>query len=177
MTAVSRSLFLAALAAVSLPASAFAQDEIRLDEIEVTAPLPSVAGAASAGYPGGTTGIGGGLRPVDAASAGIISGAAINSRPITRPGEVLESVPVLALKSFKAQEESLSKIALDSTDFVSSFTRPTTAPSDPTTLALDWAHQLANPKRPRRSFMALNPQHDPAAGGPTSLFDMHDRTD
>lgn len=92
VTAVSRSLFLAALAAASLPASAFAQDEIRLDEIEVTAPLPSVAGTASAGYPGGTSGIGGGLRPVDAASAGIISGAAINSRPITRPGEVLESV-------------------------------------------------------------------------------------
>ncbi|TXM92436.1 TonB-dependent receptor plug domain-containing protein, partial [Methylobacterium sp. WL103] len=51
--------------------------------------------AASAGYVGGTTGVGGTLRSVDAASAGVISGAEINSRPITRPGEVLESVPGL----------------------------------------------------------------------------------
>ncbi|TXM96061.1 TonB-dependent receptor plug domain-containing protein, partial [Methylobacterium sp. WL122] len=47
------------------------------------------------GYVGGTTGVGGTLRSVDAASAGVISGAEINSRPITRPGEVLESVPGL----------------------------------------------------------------------------------
>ncbi len=44
---------------------------------------------------GGVTGIGGALRPVEAASAGIITGAQINSRPITRPGEVLEEVPGL----------------------------------------------------------------------------------
>jgi hypothetical protein len=50
---------------------------------------------ASAGYVGGITGIGGSLLPVDSASAGIISGAAINARPVTRPGEVLEAVPGL----------------------------------------------------------------------------------
>ena len=61
------------------------------DDPAPAAPTP----AASAGYVGGTTGIGGSLRTVDAASAGVISGAAINSRPITRPGEVLESVPGL----------------------------------------------------------------------------------
>ncbi len=52
---------------------------------------------ASAAYVGGVTGIGGGLRPVDAASAGIITGAQINSRPVTRPGEVLEEVPGLII--------------------------------------------------------------------------------
>ncbi|MCJ2033948.1 TonB-dependent receptor [Methylobacterium sp. J-068] len=64
----------------------------------MTAEAPAARGtepAASAAYVGGVTGIGGGLRPVDAASAGVISGAALNSRPITRPGEVLESVPGL----------------------------------------------------------------------------------
>ncbi len=70
--------------------------EIRLDEIEVSAPPPASSGpAASAGYVGGVTGIGGALATVDAASAGIISGAQLNSRPVTRPGEVLESVPGL----------------------------------------------------------------------------------
>ncbi|WP_244612713.1 TonB-dependent receptor [Methylobacterium symbioticum] len=44
---------------------------------------------------GGVSGIGGALRPVEAASAGVISGAQLNSRPITRPGEVLEAVPGL----------------------------------------------------------------------------------
>ncbi|SEP41785.1 Outer membrane receptor proteins, mostly Fe transport [Methylobacterium sp. ap11] len=94
---VSYPWFLAALAA-GLPGHALAQaaGEIRLDEIEVTAPPPASTGAAaSAGYPGGISGIGGALRPVEAASAGVISGAAINSRPVTRPGEVLESVPGL----------------------------------------------------------------------------------
>ncbi|TXN81601.1 TonB-dependent receptor [Methylobacterium sp. WL8] len=74
--------------------------EANLDEISVTAETvaPAATGpgpAASAGYVGGTTGVGGTLRSVDAASAGVISGAEINSRPITRPGEVLESVPGL----------------------------------------------------------------------------------
>ncbi len=60
------------------------------------APAANATGpTANAGYVGGVTGIGGSLRNVDAASAGIISGAALNSRPITRPGEVLESVPGL----------------------------------------------------------------------------------
>ncbi|KQP43010.1 TonB-dependent receptor [Methylobacterium sp. Leaf104] len=64
----------------------------------MTAEAPPTGGAgpaASAGFVGGVTGIGGGLRTVDAASAGVISGAALNSRPITRPGEALESVPGL----------------------------------------------------------------------------------
>ncbi|RZK82856.1 MAG: Plug domain-containing protein, partial [Methylobacterium sp.] len=74
--------------------------EANLDEISVTAetvaPAATVPGpAASAGYVGGTTGVGGTLRIVDSASAGTISGPEINSRPITRPGEVLESVPGL----------------------------------------------------------------------------------
>ena len=34
-------------------------------------------------------------RTVDSASAGMIAGARLNSRPITRPGEVLEAVPGL----------------------------------------------------------------------------------
>lgn len=69
-----------------------------LAELSVTAEAPPAGGAgpaASAGFTGGVTGIGGALRTVDAASAGVISGAALNSRPITRPGEVLESVPGL----------------------------------------------------------------------------------
>lgn len=72
--------------------------EADLAELSVTAEAPATkttGPAASAGYVGGVTGIGGSLRNVDAASAGIISGAALNSRPITRPGEVLESVPGL----------------------------------------------------------------------------------
>ena len=89
-------LALCGLAALPWPAQAL---ETTLDEISVTAepaaaPSPA-APAASAGYVGGTTGIGGGLLPVDAASAGLITGAAINSRPVTRPGEVLEAVPGL----------------------------------------------------------------------------------
>ncbi len=48
---------------------------------------------ASAGFVGGVTGIGGPLLSVDAASAGILTGAQINNRPVTRPGEVLEAVP------------------------------------------------------------------------------------
>ncbi|CAO4163735.1 TonB-dependent receptor [Methylorubrum populi] len=74
--------------------------ETRLDEIEVaaarTAGQPLAGGpAASAGFVGGVTGIGGSLPTVDAASAGIVSGAALNNRPVTRPGEVLEAVPGL----------------------------------------------------------------------------------
>ncbi|WP_375464647.1 TonB-dependent receptor [uncultured Methylobacterium sp.] len=59
-----------------------------------TAPGPAEP-VASAGYVGGVVGTGGAIPTVDAASAGIISGAALNSRPITRPGEVLEAVPGL----------------------------------------------------------------------------------
>ena len=72
--------------------------EASLAELSVTADTPTTqAGGlgASAGSVGGTTGIGGALRTVDAASAGIISGAQVNSRPIARPSEVLESVPGL----------------------------------------------------------------------------------
>ncbi|WP_091972246.1 TonB-dependent receptor [Methylobacterium gossipiicola] len=72
--------------------------QANLAELSVTAEAPPAAvtgPAASAGYIGGITGIGGSLRTVEAASAGVISGAALNSRPITRPGEVLESVPGL----------------------------------------------------------------------------------
>ena len=102
-----RTLLLVACAAVPphavLTRSALARPgvaEANLDEISVTAEpvAPAATGpgpAASAGYVGGTTGVGGALRTVDSASAGTISGAAINSRPITRPGEVLESVPGL----------------------------------------------------------------------------------
>ncbi|WP_194075107.1 TonB-dependent receptor [Methylobacterium durans] len=50
---------------------------------------------ASAGYVGGVTGIGGPLPRVDSASAGVITGAQVNNRPVTRPGEVLEAVPGL----------------------------------------------------------------------------------
>ncbi|WP_289052609.1 TonB-dependent receptor plug domain-containing protein, partial [uncultured Methylobacterium sp.] len=57
--------------------------------------MPSGAASASAGYVGGVTGIGGALMTVNSASAGIISGAQLNSRPVTRPGEVLEEVPGL----------------------------------------------------------------------------------
>lgn len=72
--------------------------ETRLDAISVTAEaaVPAATGpAASAAIVGGTTGIGGALRTVDAASAGVVTGAALNSRPVTRPGEVLEAVPGL----------------------------------------------------------------------------------
>ncbi|ACK86403.1 TonB-dependent receptor [Methylorubrum extorquens] len=58
---------------------------------------PSATGVipASAGYVGGVTGIGGALPRVDSASAGVITGAQVNNRPVTRPGEVLEAVPGL----------------------------------------------------------------------------------
>lgn len=72
-----------------------AEGEARLDELSVTAEAPGPGPAASAGSIGGVTGIGGALRPVEAASAGVITGAQLNSRPITRPGEMLESVPGL----------------------------------------------------------------------------------
>ncbi|GJD91409.1 MULTISPECIES: TonB-dependent receptor [Methylobacterium] len=103
---VPRSLSVGALAAALCiaPTCAGAQaaraDEVTLSEISVSAvaaPTAAAAGpaSASAGYVGGVSGIGGALRPVDAASGGIISGAQINSRPVTRPGEVLEEVPGL----------------------------------------------------------------------------------
>ena len=81
-------------------AQAARADEVTLAELSVSAvavPTAAAAGpaSASAGYVGGVSGIGGALRPVDAASGGIISGAQLNSRPITRPGEVLEEVPGL----------------------------------------------------------------------------------
>ncbi len=90
--------FTCVAAFVAPPAEAQeAAGEIRLDEIEVFAPMPASFGAtaASAGYVGGVTGIGGTLTTVNSASAGIISGAQLNSRPVTRPGEVLEEVPGL----------------------------------------------------------------------------------
>ncbi|WP_091785405.1 TonB-dependent receptor [Methylobacterium sp. UNC378MF] len=73
---------------------------VTLSEISVVSAPPSAiltpgTPNASAGYVGGVTGIGGSLLPVDSASAGIISGAALNARPVTRPGEVLEEVPGL----------------------------------------------------------------------------------
>ncbi|EIZ86842.1 TonB-dependent receptor plug [Methylobacterium sp. GXF4] len=95
---------LAALASATLaqgrstPSAATA--ETTLEEISVTsetaaAAAPQAGSSASAGYVGGTTGIGGISRLVDSASSGVITGAQLNSRPVTRPGEVLESVPGL----------------------------------------------------------------------------------
>jgi TonB dependent receptor/TonB-dependent Receptor Plug Domain len=78
--------------------AASAPENVSLSELSVVAaPVAVAIGTpnASAGYVGGVTGIGGALLPVDSASAGIISGAAINARPVTRPGEMLEAVPGL----------------------------------------------------------------------------------
>lgn len=64
-------------------------DEVALSEISVSAvAVPTAAAAAgpasaSAGYVGGVSGIGGALRPVDAASGGIISGAQLVFRRAT----------------------------------------------------------------------------------------------
>ena len=81
------------------PAQAASTAETTLEEISVTsetvAAKPQTAPAASAGYVGGVTGIGGSLLSVDSASAGILTGAQVNNRPVTRPGEVLEAVPGL----------------------------------------------------------------------------------
>jgi len=81
------------------PAQAASTSETTLEEISVTsetvAAKPQTAPAASAGYVGGVTGIGGSLLSVDSASAGILTGAQVNNRPVTRPGEVLEAVPGL----------------------------------------------------------------------------------
>lgn len=90
---LSTAIGLAPQTARSQLAAPRAAGEANLAELSVTAGASSLA--ASAGFVGGATGIGGGLRPVDSASAGIISGAAINARPISRPGEALESVPGL----------------------------------------------------------------------------------
>lgn len=65
----------------------------RFRKISVVAEAPVATPNASAAYAGGITGIGCTLRPVEVASAGIITGAQINSRPVTRPGEMLEEVP------------------------------------------------------------------------------------
>ncbi len=101
---------LAALAALTSPLAARDRTgpgpdaaEARLDEISVTADTamirpqtgPQAGPIASAGFVGGVTGIGGPLLPVDSASAGLITGAQLNNRPVTRPGEVLEAVPGL----------------------------------------------------------------------------------
>ena len=100
---------LSGLSLAALASAAAAQDratpnatttETTLEEISVTsetaaAAAPQAGPSASGGYVGGTTGIGGISRPVDSASSGVISGAQLNSRPVTRPGEVLEEVPGL----------------------------------------------------------------------------------
>ncbi len=95
----SAALLLSASGAWSAPGATAPADTIALSEISVVpeAPAATTSGTPNAGaaYVGGVTGIGGGLRPVDAASAGLIMGAQINSRPVTRPGEVLEEVPGL----------------------------------------------------------------------------------
>jgi TonB-dependent receptor-like protein len=86
------------LLAPSIVHAQTAASEATLAEITVAAdaPAPSAAGpVASPGYVGGVTGIGGALPTVDAASAGVITGAQVNNRPVTRPGEVLEAVPGL----------------------------------------------------------------------------------
>ncbi|GLS45980.1 TonB-dependent receptor [Methylobacterium brachythecii] len=76
--------------AVAAPA-----EQATLAEIAVAGDAGAAAAAADSGYVGGTLGIGGPLRTVDAASAGIVTGAQLNARPVTRPGEVLEAVPGL----------------------------------------------------------------------------------
>ncbi len=100
---------LSGLGLAALASAASAQDrsapsaatgETTLEEISVTAETaaaasPQISPAASAGYVGGTTGIGGISTPVASASSGVITGAQVNSRPVTRPGEVLEAVPGL----------------------------------------------------------------------------------
>lgn len=97
------SLLLLSCALLATAQPARAEDslgETRLDEIAVAGEAAASAGgtsgpAASAGFVGGSTGIGGALPVVEAASAGVLTGAQLNSRPVTRPGEVLESVPGL----------------------------------------------------------------------------------
>lgn len=77
------------------------EQAVSLSELSVIAEAPvataSATPNASAAYVGGITGRGGALQPVEAASAGIITGAQINSRPVTRPGEVLEEIPGLII--------------------------------------------------------------------------------
>lgn len=92
-------LLLAGGGAGAAPASAEAVSlselAVAADPISATPPATGAGPSASAGYVGGVTGIGGPTPTVDAASAGVITGAALNSRPVTRPGEVLEAVPGL----------------------------------------------------------------------------------
>ncbi len=77
------------------------EQAVSLSEISVIAEAPAATASAtpnaSAAYVGGITGRGGVLKPVEAASAGIITGAQINSRPVTRPGEILEEIPGLII--------------------------------------------------------------------------------
>ena len=98
---------LAALAALAVAAgdpvraapAAVPETATTLSELSVIAEAPVATASAipnaGAAYVGGTTGTGGGLRGVDAASAGLLTGAQLNGRPVTRPGEVLEEVPGL----------------------------------------------------------------------------------
>ena len=79
------------LADATASAAPVEEREVALSELSVAVGAP----VASVGDVGGLTGIGGLSAPADSASAGTITGAAINSRPVTRPGEVLEAVPGL----------------------------------------------------------------------------------
>ncbi len=78
----------AALRAQALPPGG-GPAEARLEEISVVAApaaaTPAPGPSASAGYVGGVTGVGGALLAVDSASAGILTGAQVNNRPVTRP--------------------------------------------------------------------------------------------
>ncbi|GJE39618.1 hypothetical protein QO016_003742 [Methylobacterium persicinum] len=96
---ISSSLGLTAFPGIAPAQGGSNPTETTLDEISVTSEktdaVAQTAPAASAGYAGGVSGIGGQLLTVDSASAGFITGAQINNRPVTRPGEVLEEVPGL----------------------------------------------------------------------------------
>lgn len=86
-------------AMIASPAAQGREKAVTLSEISVSAAAepPAALGipSASAGYVGGTTGVGGITSTVESASSGVITGAQLNSRPVTRPGEVLEEVPGL----------------------------------------------------------------------------------
>lgn len=91
------SLSIVAGAAVAAPD----EQAVTLSKLSVIAEAPVATASstpnASAVYVGGVTARGGVLQPVEAASAGIITGAQVNSRPVTRPGEVLEEIPGLII--------------------------------------------------------------------------------
>ncbi|MFC5555733.1 TonB-dependent receptor [Methylobacterium iners] len=86
---------------VSSPCPALAESQASADLAELSVSAAPFVTNASAGYPGGAGGIGGAeafgalTAPIQASSAGVVTGAAINNRPVTRPGEVLEAVPGL----------------------------------------------------------------------------------